>query len=73
LLWNARQPGAARDAATLDAEAADAAAIAPAIARNVQLLLALVVLAQAVEFSVVGGALLARYMIRRFRWWCCWR
>jgi hypothetical protein len=29
----------------------------------VQLLLALVVLAQAAEFSVVGGALLARYMI----------
>ncbi len=28
-----------------------------------QLLLALVVLAQAAEFSVVGGALLARYMI----------
>lgn len=48
LLWSARQPGAA---------------IAPGIAANVQLLLALVVLAQVVEFSVVGGALLARYMI----------
>ncbi len=35
----------------------------PAIAPNVQLLLGLVVLAQVVEFSVVGGALLARYMI----------
>jgi hypothetical protein len=34
-----------------------------AIASNVQLLLVLVVLAQAAEFSVVGGALLARYMI----------
>jgi hypothetical protein len=30
---------------------------------NIQLLFALVVLAQVVEFSVVGGALLARYMI----------
>ncbi len=39
------------------------APIAPGIAANVQLLLALVVLAQVVEFSVVGGALLARYMI----------
>jgi len=36
---------------------------APAIPANVGLLLALVVLAQVVEFSVVGGALLARYMI----------
>jgi len=36
---------------------------APPIAANVQLLLALVVLAQVAEFSVVGGALLARYMI----------
>ena len=36
---------------------------APAIPANVQLLLALVVLAQVAEFSVVGGALLARYMI----------
>jgi hypothetical protein len=36
---------------------------APAIAPSVQLLLALVVLAQVAEFSVVGGALLARYMI----------
>jgi hypothetical protein len=33
------------------------------ITPSVQLLLALVVLAQAAEFSVVGGALLARYMI----------
>jgi len=50
LLWNARQPGAAAPAT-------------PAIAPNVQLLLGLVVLAQVAEFSVVGGALLARYMI----------
>jgi hypothetical protein len=50
LLWNARQPNAP-------------APTAAAIAANVQLLLALVVLAQAAEFSVVGGALLARYMI----------
>jgi hypothetical protein len=38
-------------------------ASAPAIPANVQLLLGLVVLAQVTEFSVVGGALLARYMI----------
>ncbi len=38
-------------------------ASAPAIAPNIQLLLALVVLAQVAEFSLVGGALLARYMI----------
>ena len=38
-------------------------ASAAAIPANVQLLLVLVVLAQAAEFSVVGGALLARYMI----------
>ena len=50
LLWNARQPGS---------PAPSCAPIAP----NVQLLFALVVLAQAAEFSVVGGALLARYMI----------
>jgi hypothetical protein len=50
LLWNARQPGFP-------------APVAPAVAPNVQLLLALVVLAQVAEFSVVGGALLARYMI----------
>jgi positive regulator of sigma E activity len=53
LLWNARQTGAA----------APDASKAGAIASNVQLLLGLVVLAQAAEFSVVGGALLARYMI----------
>jgi hypothetical protein len=51
LLWNAQPSGGPRPAA--------AAGIAP----NVQLLLGLVVLAQAAEFSVVGGALLARYMI----------
>lgn len=33
------------------------------ISRDVQLLFVLVVLAQVVEFSIVGGALLARYMI----------
>ncbi len=33
------------------------------IPRNVQLLFGFIVLAQVVEFSVVGGALLARYMI----------
>jgi hypothetical protein len=54
LLWSAHQPGVAPDAAAADA---------PPIAPDVQLLLALVVLAQAAEFSVVGGALLARYMI----------
>jgi hypothetical protein len=54
LLWNAR--GNKRDE---DALQPSAKAIAP----SVQLLLALVVLAQVAEFSVVGGALLARYMI----------
>jgi hypothetical protein len=74
LLWNARQSrAAAQDASPLGASTfgasrphpatSGAAGIAPGIARNVQLLLALVVLAQAAEFSVVGGALLARYMI----------
>jgi hypothetical protein len=50
LLWNASGPEAPKSAA------------AP-IDKSVQLLLALVVLAQVAEFSVVGGALLARYMI----------
>jgi hypothetical protein len=50
LLWTTTQP----DSPTPTA--------AP-IATNIQLLLALLVLAQAAEFSVVGGALLARYMI----------
>jgi hypothetical protein len=57
LLWDARSM---RDAAH---RAASDAAPLSGIAPNVQLLLALVVLAQVVEFSVVGGALLARYMI----------
>jgi hypothetical protein len=59
LLWNAQPAGGPRQAG--------APSIAPNttsdIAANVQLLLGLVVLAQAAEFSVVGGALLARYMI----------
>jgi hypothetical protein len=50
LRWNAREPDYPAPAA-------------PDIAPDVQLLLALVVLAQVAEFSVVGGALLARYMI----------
>jgi len=50
LAWSARGE---------DAPKAAAAAVEP----NVQLLLAMVVLAQVAEFSVVGGALLARYMI----------
>ena len=50
LLWNARHPGAPE-------------ASAQAIAPNIQILLVLVVLAQVAEFAVVGGALLARYMI----------
>jgi hypothetical protein len=54
LLWNARQADGLKPAAE---------AVAPAIPPRVQLLLGLVVLAQAAEFSVVGGALLARYMI----------
>jgi len=54
LLWNASGPETAKTAGTANA---------PGIAANVQLLLALVVLAQVAEFSVVGGALLARYMI----------
>lgn len=54
LLWSASGPEAAKTAGEVSA---------PPIAANVQLLLALVVLAQVAEFSVVGGALLARYMI----------
>jgi hypothetical protein len=54
LLWNARRADGLKPAGE---------AVAPGIAPNVQLLLGLVVLAQAAEFSVVGGALLARYMI----------
>jgi hypothetical protein len=62
LLWNARQTGSAPNAAARVAPGI-AAGIAPGIAPSVRLLLALVVLAQVAEFSVVGGALLARYMI----------
>ncbi len=40
-----------------------AACLGAPIAENIQLLFVLVVLAQVAEFSVVGGALLARYMI----------
>ena len=57
LLWNARRPGS-----TALHPAAEASCARP-FAPNVQLLLGLVVLAQVAEFSVVGGALLARYMI----------
>jgi hypothetical protein len=63
LLWNARQTGAAAPSAPNTGAAALDAPDAAAIAPSVQLLLGLVVLAQAAEFSVVGGALLARYMI----------
>jgi hypothetical protein len=63
LLWNARQTGAAAPSAPNTGAAAPDASNAAAIAPSVQLLLGLVVLAQAAEFSVVGGALLARYMI----------
>jgi Dolichyl-phosphate-mannose-protein mannosyltransferase len=48
LWWNARREAAGR---------------AQGIAPHIQLLFALVVLAQVAEFSLVGGALLARYMI----------
>jgi hypothetical protein len=54
LLWDARQQPHIRQ------KMSD---VGHQIAANVQLLLILVVLAQAAEFSVVGGALLARYMI----------
>ncbi len=71
LLWDARQPGVHAPASSAVAPRAKPIVVArpalaldsPAIPPNVQLLLALVVLAQAAEFSVVGGALLARYMI----------
>jgi hypothetical protein len=72
LLWNERQQSHIRQKKadvghpTIDVghPAADSGGSPAApIAPNVQLLLALVVLAQAAEFSVVGGALLARYMI----------
>lgn len=53
LWWSARKSGAQSEAK------AGARGIAP----NIQLLFWLVVLAQVAEFSVVGGALLARYMI----------
>jgi hypothetical protein len=55
--WDARQQSHIRQ------QKADVGQQADAIPANVQLLLGLVVLAQAAEFSVVGGALLARYMI----------
>jgi hypothetical protein len=54
LLWNARQEAAA---------AAHQTSSAREIAPDILLLFGLVVLAQVAEFSVVGGALLARYMI----------
>jgi hypothetical protein len=54
LLWNASGPETAKTVGAANAQS---------IAANVQLLLVLVVLAQVAEFSIVGGALLARYMI----------
>jgi hypothetical protein len=61
LLWRARQDASL--VAGANGRAALPAAGARPIAANVQLLLALVVLAQVAGFAVVGGALLARYMI----------
>jgi hypothetical protein len=58
LLWDARR--SAKKPASDDGGKGGAL---PPIAPSVQLLFALVVLAQVAEFSVVGGALLARYMI----------
>jgi hypothetical protein len=60
LCWEART---AKNTAQDSAGSNLNSGIAPGIAHNVRLLLALVVLAQVAEFSVVGGALLARYMI----------
>jgi hypothetical protein len=69
LLWDSRavriRPQLANQESTgvsHRSKPADVGASTP-IAPRVQLLLALVVLAQVAEFSVVGGALLARYMI----------
>jgi hypothetical protein len=62
LLWDTRRTGVMGNAAT-PLPAAGARPAASALAPNVQLLFALVVLAQVAEFSIVGGALLARYMI----------
>ncbi len=53
LWWSSRHAGAQ----------AEGESNAPAIPPNFQLLFGLVVLAQVAEFYVVGGALLARYMI----------
>jgi hypothetical protein len=59
LLWDSRRSHIRQQKADVGHQDAAAAEI-PA---NVQVLLILVVLAQVAEFSVVGGALLARYMI----------
>ena len=60
LLWSGRQKGAATShICQLKADVGHPCGIAP----NIQLMFGLVVLAQVAEFSVVGGALLARYMI----------
>jgi Dolichyl-phosphate-mannose-protein mannosyltransferase len=61
LRWNARAAGAMATS-HIRQQKADVGHL-PEIAPNIQLLLGLVVLAQVAEFSVVGGALLARYMI----------
>jgi hypothetical protein len=53
LWWSGRKASAGNEAESN----------APGIPPNIQLLFALLVLAQVAEFSVVGGALLARYMI----------
>jgi hypothetical protein len=52
LLWDSRRGGRPANAGG-----------APPIAAKVRVLLLLVVLAQVAEFSIVGGALLARYMV----------
>lgn len=63
LLWDAHQQARSGQNQQLHIGPQTADVGHQSIAGNVQLLLVLVVLAQAAEFSVVGGALLARYMI----------
>ena len=60
LCWEAHTTKNATDTAKAAGERPEGPS---GIAPNVRLLLVLVVLAQVAEFSVVGGALLARYMI----------
>jgi hypothetical protein len=64
LWWSARREARAEASARgPDLPSLGKSGVENGVPRNVQLLFAVVVLAQVAEFSVVGGALLARYMI----------